>query len=54
VNLSHQDLARAEIGARLGAAQECRRGRRLVRAQRFDRRAEQLAQRARLALARTF
>jgi len=54
MNLIHQDLARAEMGARLGAAEECRRGRRLARVHRFDRLAEQLAQRARLARARTY
>ena len=49
----HQDLARAEIGARLRDAQERRQGRRLARVVSTGRKAERLAQQARLALART-
>lgn len=46
--------ARAQVDARLVAAQQCRPGRQLSRALRSGRRAEQLAQQARLAIARTF
>ncbi|WP_395656027.1 hypothetical protein [Nocardioides sp.] len=53
MNLSHENLARAQVSARLGEAQQCRPGRQLSRAIRSGRRAEQLAQQARLALART-
>jgi len=53
MNLSHQTLARAQVNARLGEAQQCRTGRQLTRALRTGRRAEQLAQQARLALARS-
>jgi hypothetical protein len=53
MNINHEYLARAHVSARLGEAQQCRPGRRLSRSLRADRRAEQLAQQARLALART-
>jgi len=53
MNLSHESLARATVSARLGEARQCRQGRQLARAIRSGRRAEQLAQQARLALART-
>ncbi|WP_395692323.1 hypothetical protein [Nocardioides sp.] len=53
MNLHHQDLARAHVRARLGEAEQARAGRRLTRTRRSGRRAEQLAQQARLALART-
>ncbi|MBA2953851.1 hypothetical protein HZF07_09000 [Nocardioides sp. CGMCC 1.13656] len=53
MNPIHEDLVRANVSARLGEARECRQGRRLARAERTSRRAEQLAQQARLALART-
>ncbi len=48
----HEDLARAQAAARLGEAQELRRGHQLVRARRLSRKAERAAQQARLALAR--
>jgi hypothetical protein len=53
MNFSHETLARAEVSARLGEAQQCRPGRQLSRVLRSGRKAEQLAQQARLALART-
>ena len=53
MNPIHADLVRANVSARLSEAQQCRQGRRLARAERTARRAEQLAQQARLALART-
>jgi hypothetical protein len=49
----HEDLARAQMSARLGEAQELRRGQQLVLARRLSRRAERAALQARLALART-
>ncbi|WP_345264250.1 hypothetical protein [Nocardioides nanhaiensis] len=48
----HVDLERAERSARLGEAQGVRAGRRMARAHRLSRKAEQAAQQARLALAR--
>jgi hypothetical protein len=53
MNLSHESLARAQMSARLGEARQCRQGRQLTRVLRSGRKAEQLAQQARLALART-
>jgi len=53
MNLMPENLARAQMAARLGEAQAMRRGHQLVRAQRLGRKAEVAAQRARLALART-
>ena len=50
--LIHENLARAQMSARLGEAQQLRQGQRLVRARRLSRKAEQAAQEARLALAR--
>ena len=50
---SHELLVRAHVSARLGEAQQCRQGRQLARVLRTGRKAEQLAQQARLALART-
>ena len=50
---SHDLLARAHVAARLGEAQQCRPGRQLTRVLQSGRRAEQLAQQARLAIART-
>ena len=50
--LMHEDLARAQMSARLGEAQQLRRGHQLARARRLSRKAEQAAQQARLALAR--
>ena len=52
MNYLNEDLARAQLSARLGEAQELRAGHRLVRARRLSRKAEKAAQRARLALAR--
>jgi hypothetical protein len=52
MNLIHEDLARAQMSARLGEAQQLRRGHQLARARRLSRKAEQAAQQARLALAR--
>jgi hypothetical protein len=51
-NLMHEDLARAQMHARLGEAQQLRRGRQQAAARRLSRKAEQAARRARLALAR--
>ena len=53
MNPIHEDLVRANISARLVEAQQCRQGRRLARVRSTSRKAEQLAQQARLALART-
>ena len=52
MNLMNENLARAHMAARLGEAQELRRGHQLARARRLSRKAEQAAQQARLALAR--
>jgi hypothetical protein len=52
MNLMHENLARAQMSARLGEAQQLRRGAQMVRARRLSRKAEQAAQQARLALAR--
>ena len=52
MNLMHEELARAQMSARLGEAHELRRGHQLARARRMSRKAEQAAQQARLALAR--
>ena len=52
MNLMHEELARAQMSARLGEAHEMRRGHHLVMARRMSRKAEQAAQQARLALAR--
>lgn len=51
-NLMHEDLARAQMDARLGEAQQLRRGRQQAVARRLSRKAEQAARQARLALAR--
>jgi hypothetical protein len=53
MNLMHEDLARAQMAARLGEAQELRRGHQLAAARRLSRRAERAAHQARLALARS-
>ena len=53
MNLMHEDLARAQMSARLGEAQELRRGHQLAMARRLSRRAERAAHQARLALARS-
>jgi hypothetical protein len=52
MNLMHEELARAQMTARLGEAHELRRGHHMVMARRMSRKAEQAAQQARLALAR--
>ena len=52
MNLLHEELARAQMTARLGEAQQLRRGHQLALARRMSRKAEQAAQQARLALAR--
>jgi hypothetical protein len=52
MNLMHENLARAQMAARLGEAHQLRRGHQLARARRLSRKAEQAAQQARLALAR--
>ncbi|WP_210440333.1 hypothetical protein [Nocardioides xinjiangensis] len=52
MNLMHEELARAQMSARLGEAHELRRGHQLALARRMSRKAEQAAQQARLALAR--
>ncbi|WP_151083013.1 hypothetical protein [Nocardioides cynanchi] len=52
MNLMHEDLARAQMSARLGEAQQLRRGRQQVALRRMSRKAEQAARQARLALAR--
>ena len=52
MNLMHEELARAQMSARLGEAHEMRRGHPLAMARRMSRKAEQAAQQARLALAR--
>jgi hypothetical protein len=52
MSLMNEDLARAQMSARLGEAQTLRRGHQLAKANRLTRRAEQAAQQARLALAR--
>lgn len=52
MSLINEDLARAQQSARLGEAQQLRRGHHLARSRRLSRKAEQAAQQARLALAR--
>jgi len=51
--MMHEDLARAQMAARLGEARELQRQKEIVRARRLSRRAERAAQQARLALARS-
>jgi len=51
--LMQEELARAQMSARLGEAHQRRRGHQLVLARRLSRKAEEAAQQARLALART-
>jgi hypothetical protein len=53
MNLMNEDLARAQMAARLGEAQDLRRGHQLVMARRLSRRAERAAHQARLAIARS-
>ena len=52
MELMAENMARAQVAARLGEAQQRRRGHQLVLARRMSRRAEKAAQQARLALAR--
>ncbi|QIK75654.1 hypothetical protein [Nocardioides piscis] len=52
MNTMHEDLARAQMSARLGEAQLQRQAHQLVLARRMSRKAEKAAQQARLALAR--
>jgi hypothetical protein len=52
MNLMNEDLARAQMSARLGEARQLRRGHHVARAARLSRKAERAAQQARLALAR--
>ncbi|MET1058494.1 MAG: hypothetical protein ABWX84_02790 [Nocardioides sp.] len=53
MNLINENLARVQMSERLGEAQQLRRGRQLVLARRMSRKAENAAQQARLALARS-
>lgn len=50
--MMNEELARAQMSARLGEAQQQRVANRMVRARRLSRKAERAAQQARLALAR--
>ena len=50
--LQAEQLARAQMAARLGEAHQARRGHQLAHLRRVSRKAEQAAQQARLALAR--
>jgi hypothetical protein len=52
MNLMHEDLARAQMSARLGEARDMRRGHQLALGRRLSRRADRAAKQARLALAR--
>ena len=51
MNTMHENLARAQMSARLGEAQQRRLGHQLARANRLSRKAEQAARQGRLALA---
>ena len=53
MNLMHEDLARSQMRERLGEAHQLRRGHQMALARRLGRKAEQAAQQARLALARS-
>jgi hypothetical protein len=53
MSLMNEDLARAQMSARLGEAHSLRRGHQLTMARRLSRRAERAALEARLALARS-
>jgi len=53
MNITTEDLARAQVSTRLVEARHSRQGRRLARVISSGRRAEQVAQQARLAIART-
>jgi hypothetical protein len=52
MNTMHEDLARAQMTARLGEAQQQRAAKQMARARRLSRKAERAAQQARLSLAR--
>jgi hypothetical protein len=52
MSLMNENLARAQMSARLGEAHQLRRGHQLARARRLSRKAEKAALQARLALAR--
>jgi len=52
MNLMHEDLARAQMSARLGEAQQLRRGHQVAQVRRLGRKAERAAMQARLAVAR--
>jgi len=52
MSLMNEDLARAQMSARLGEAQQSQRAHNLARARRLSRKAERAALQARLALAR--
>jgi hypothetical protein len=52
MELMHENLARAQMSARLGEAQQMRRGHEMAKHRRLSRKAEKAAQQARLALAR--
>lgn len=53
MNLMYEELARSQMSERLGEARDLNRGRQTLRAQRYSRRAQRAAQKARLALARS-
>ena len=50
--LMNEDLARAQMSARQGEAQQLRRGHQMAQVRRLGRKAEQAALQARLAVAR--
>ena len=52
MNLMHEDLARAQMSARLGEAQQLRRGHQVAQVRRLGRTAERAAMLARRAVAR--
>jgi len=52
MNLMHEDLARAQMSARLGEARQRRRGHQMAQVRRLGRKAENAALQARLAVAR--
>jgi hypothetical protein len=52
MNLMNENLARAQMSARLGEAQQLRRGHQMAQVRRLGRKAEQAALQARLAVAR--
>ncbi len=52
MNTMYEDLARAQMSARLGEAHQLREAKSMARARRLSRKAERAAQQARLALAR--